>query len=186
MRMPVWTTLRNPIDGTLWWDSTGDFGGPRAFYQSLVSGPYKLAVANQGKPRSQVREWRWNATTSYRLAGLGIDQEWIRRTAVGGSVRWEDKGSIGFLGAAPDADGVIRSLDKSKPVYDSANTYVDLFLSHSVRLFHGKVNTKLQLNVRNVFENGHLQTIGVNPDGRGYNFRIIDPRQFILTATFEL
>jgi hypothetical protein len=40
--------------------------------------------------------------------------------------------------------------------------------------------------VRNAFEGGRLQAIGVNPDGAPYNFRIIDPRQFILTASFEL
>lgn len=39
--------------------------------------------------------------------------------------------------------------------------------------------------IRNAFEGGLLQTVGVNPDGSGYNFRIIDPRQFILTATFD-
>lgn len=186
MRMPVWTTIRNPVDGSLWWNSAGDFGGPQAFYQSLVAAPYKLAIANQGKPRSQVRQWRWNATTSYKLSGLGTDRAWIRRTTLGGSVRWEDKGSIGFRGAPADADGVIRSLDASKPVYSSANTYVDFFVGHTLRLFHDKVTTRLQLNVRNVFESGRLQTIGVNPDGRGYNFRVIDPRQFILSATFEL
>lgn len=186
MRMPVWTTIRNPVDNSLWWASGGDFGGPRAFYESLVAGPYKLAIANQGKPRSQVREWRWNATTSYKLAGLGIGRDWVRRTTVGGSLRWEDKGSIGYLGAAPEADGVIRSLDPDKPVYGSSNTNIDLFVSHNLNLFRDKVSTRLQLNVRNVFESGHLQTIGVNPDGQGYNFRIIDPRQFILTMTFEL
>ena len=36
------------------------------------------------------------------------------------------------------------------------------------------------------FENGRLQAVAVNPDGRPYAFRIIDPRQFILTTTFDL
>jgi hypothetical protein len=44
----------------------------------------------------------------------------------------------------------------------------------------------IQLNVRNAFEDGRLQAVGVNPDGRPYIYRIIDPRQFILTTTFEL
>ena len=49
-----------------------------------------------------------------------------------------------------------------------------------------KVRARLQLNVRNIFENGRLQTVAVNPDGSPYAFRIIDPRQFILSATFNL
>ena len=63
---------------------------------------------------------------------------------------------------------------------------MDLFVSHRIRLFNNKVSANLQLNVRNAFEGGRLQAIGVNPDGTPYNFRIIDPRQFILTATFDL
>jgi len=44
----------------------------------------------------------------------------------------------------------------------------------------------VQLNVRNIFERGRLQAVAVNPDGQPYAYRIIDPRQFILTTTFDL
>ena len=44
----------------------------------------------------------------------------------------------------------------------------------------------MQLNVRNVFENGRLQPVAVNPDGRPYAYRIIDPRQFIISTSFDL
>jgi hypothetical protein len=50
---------------------------------------------------------------------------------------------------------------------------------------NNKVNWKTQLNVSNVFENGGLQVVGVNYDGSPYSFRIVDPRQFILTTSFE-
>jgi hypothetical protein len=36
------------------------------------------------------------------------------------------------------------------------------------------------------FESGRLQPIAVNPDGVPYAYRIIDPRQFILSASFDL
>ena len=88
--------------------------------------------------------------------------------------------------AEPDADGVIRVLDKNKPVYDKARSYFDFFIAHQLRFNQNKIRALVQLNIRNAFENGRLQAIGVNPDGRPYNFRIIDPRQFILTTTFEL
>mgnify|MGYP001545623054 CR=1 FL=1 len=185
-RLPAWESVINPIDGSQWWTTRyGSAGTPQAFYEGVVLAPYTLATANQGKPRSQVREWRWNATTSYNLAGLGSESRWFKDTTVGGSIRWEDRGSIGFLGAAPEADGVIRSLDRTKPVYDSTHTYVDFFVGRRVRLFGDRIGANIQLNVRNAFEGGRLQTVGVNPDGSGYNFRIIDPRQFIATATFE-
>jgi hypothetical protein len=187
LRLPVWQSVVNPVDGSSWWTTVyGSAGTPQAFYEGVVLAPYKLATANQGKPRSQVREWRWNVSSSYKLAGLNSERTWLKNSVVGGSLRWEDQGSIGFLGAAPEADGVIRSLDKDRPVYDKARTYVDFFVSHRIRLFNNKISANFQLNVRNAFEGGRLQAIGVNPDGAPYNFRIIDPRQFILTASFEL
>lgn len=41
-------------------------------------------------------------------------------------------------------------------------------------------------NVRNLQESGRLQAIGVFPDGTPNAYRIVDPRQFILSATFDL
>ncbi len=196
-RMPVWTSVKIPTDplpnggqlpnaGDNWWTTPYSGTSPQSFYIGAVSAPYKLATANQGKPRSQVREWHWAALANLNLAAFGTGHDWINRTAVGGSVRWESRASIGYLGAAPEADGVIRDYDPNKPVFDSPHTYIDLFLKHSVRMFHNRVTARFQLNVRNAFESGRLQTIAVNPDGKGYAFRIIDPRQFILSATFEL
>jgi len=178
-RMPVWTAVKDDA-GVSWW-TYNNGGTPLSFYTGNVAAPLKLAIANQGKPRTQVREWRFNVLTKYQFnAGR------LRGFDVGGAVRWEDKASIGFLGAAPDPDGVVRSLDINKPVFDQARTYVDASAGYSLRLFHDKVRTHIQLNVRNVFENGRLQAIAVNPDGTPYAFRIIDPRQFILSTTFDL
>lgn len=81
---------------------------------------------------------------------------------------------------------MIRSLDKNKPVYDKARAYFDFFASYGFRFHNNKIRGNVQLNVRNAFEGGRLQAIGVNPNGQPYNFRIIDPRQFILTTTFDL
>ncbi len=180
-RLPIWTTVKDDA-GLFWWKtSIGSGGVPENFYLGNVSAPLKLAIANQGKPRSQVRQWRANMLTNYnfiegRLKGFGV----------GGAIRWEDKAAIGFFGAAPESDGVIRSLDGNRPVHDKSRYYVDLSANYSLRLYHGKVRAKIQLNVRNVFENGRLQAVAVNPDGQPYAYRIIDPRQFILSTTFDL
>ena len=44
----------------------------------------------------------------------------------------------------------------------------------------------MQLNVRDVLENGRRQKVAINPDGSTYAYRIIDPRQFILSTSFDL
>lgn len=180
-RLPIWTTVKDD-NGALWWKtSIGSGGIPENFYLGNVSAPLKLAIANQGKPRSQVREWRANLLTNYNFT-----EGRLKNFGVGGAIRWEDKASIGFMGAAPESDGVIRSLDANRPVYDKARYYLDLSASYNLRLYHGKVRTRIQLNVRNALENGRLQAIAVNPDGQPFAYRIIDPRQFILSTTFDL
>jgi hypothetical protein len=77
-------------------------------------------------------------------------------------------------------------LDNNKPIWDKARSYLDLSAGYRFRFLGDKVRAKAQLNVKNVFEGGRLQMIGVNPDGQGYAYRIIDPRQFILSCSFEL
>jgi hypothetical protein len=180
-RLPIWTALKDDA-GVDWWTSRiGNGGVPRDFYTGNVSAPLKLAIANQGKPRSQVREWRFNSLVNYTFS-----EGRLKDLSLGGALRWEDQAAIGFRGAAPDADGVVRTLDRNRPVFDAARTYVDLSAGYALRLFAGKVRTRLQLNVRNAFEGGRLQPVAVNPDGVPFAYRIIDPRQFILTATFDL
>ena len=184
-RYPIWTTVTGP-SGARFWTST-DTGSttPQAWYLTNLEAPMKLAIATQGKLRTQAREWRVNYVTDYKLAGL-TDISWLKPLDVGGAVRWEDKACIGYYGAAPDADGVVRSLDANRPVYDKARTYYDLMAGYNLRFMHDKVRARVQLNVRNVFESGRLQPVAVNPDGSPWAFRIVDPRQFILTVTFDL
>jgi hypothetical protein len=98
--------------------------------------------------------------------------------------RW-DKGAIGYYGVQKLPD-IITELDANRPIYDKANLYADVFASYRTKLFRNKVGATFQLNVRNIQENGRLQPISAFPDGTPIAYRIIDRRQFILTATFDL
>jgi hypothetical protein len=71
-------------------------------------------------------------------------------------------------------------------VWQKGDTFVDVFAKYRLKFFQSRVRCTLQLNVNNVFENGGLKPISVNPDGTPWAFRIVDPRQFILSAKFEL
>lgn len=184
-RLPLWTSIRGPATGQLWWETGAGAQNPRTFYESIVLAPLKLAITNQGKPKPQTREWRFNMTTNFKLAGV-TDQRWLKNLDIGGSARWEDRGAIGFMAGPADPDGVVRELDGNRPVYDKARWSFDFAAGYNLRLFDNRVRCRLQLNVRDVFESGELRPVAVNPDGTPWNFRIIDPRQFILTATFDL
>ena len=102
---------------------------------------------------------------------------------------WESKGSIGPLGAEPTPVNkvtAIRDYDPNSPVWDKAHYRFDFSVGYNLKLFRDKVSCRLQLNVINAFEDGRLQPIAVNPDGTPWAFRIIDPRQFVFSATFDL
>jgi hypothetical protein len=181
-RMPIWTQVVDLSSGQPWFTTRyGSAGTPLDFLNSAVLGPYKLLRANEGKSRPQIRQWRVNAFTSYQLAAI-TEYKHLKRVAVTGALRWEDKASIGYYTFDDDP----TAYDPDRRIYDSANTYVDFGASYSTRILNDKVGLRVQLNVRNAFEDGRLQPVGALPNGVPYSFRIIDPRLFILTATFTL
>jgi len=192
-RMPTWTTVRADSvpgngdgRGALWWTTPASNGNtPEAQYNNALLSPYLVGVSNAGKPRTQVRKYRWSAVTNYDFT-----EGRLKNWNVGGALRWEDKASIGFAGKAPATTGnfagAVLELDGNKPFWDRARFYMDLSAGYRFRLFGDKVRAKAQLNIRNAFEDGRLQKVAVNPDGSAYAYRIIDPRQFILSVNFDL
>jgi outer membrane receptor for ferric coprogen and ferric-rhodotorulic acid len=197
-RMSVWTTLVDQAASVnwtaaqlaaepqhLWW--THNYGGSQtaqANFIAFVQTPYSVIKQLEGQANPQTRRYNVRLSTNYRLAGI-TDQRILKNFNVGGAVRWEDKGAIGFYGRQT-LPAQITDLDVTRPIYDKAHTYVDLVVGYKVKMFGGKVPATFQLNVRNVTESGRLQPIAAYPDGTINTYRIIDPRQFILSATFDL
>jgi hypothetical protein len=155
-----------------------------------------MAVFRQmvGRPRPQVREYSAKFNTRYNLSGIFAENRILKNMSVGGSLRWASKGAIGFYGKGytPGMDltlaaNKILALDPTRPIYSSADINVDTFVTYRMKLFGDKVRANLQLNVRNVQEDGgRLQKTSAFFDGRASTYRIVDPRQFILSASFDL
>ncbi len=197
-RYDWWTTLRVPTDtlpgggqvpnaGALWFTTGSGFTSaiPSEYYSANIDAGYAFLISNTGKRRNQSREYRVNLTTNLKLSGIS-DNKYLRKMSVGGSLRWEGKAIIGYKAKPAAVDGIERYLDSDQPIFDKGHYYVDLKAAYNFRFFRDKVRGSLQLNVVNAFEKGRLQAVAVNPDGTPWNFRIIDPRQFILQATFDL
>ena len=203
-RMPVWTTIVDPtitaasaaadvdavtgIKGNpnhLWW--IHNYGGTQtaqANFISFVQTPYSVIKQLEGQADPQTRRYNFRLSTTYQLSGI-TDNHILKNLTVGGAVRWEDKGAIGFYGN-PDANGVYQTLDVSRPIYDRARNFIDLMFGYQCRLFNNKVPATIQLNIRNVTEHGSLQPVGAYPDGSINTYRIVDPREFILSVNFEI
>lgn len=194
-RMPIWTTIRDQRTGQLWWNT--NYGGNQTAAQNFavfVGSPYAVVQQSEGTPNPQIRKYSARFSTNFKLSGI-TQQETLRKFEVGGALRWQDKGFIGYYGVQ-QFPATITELDRKRPIWDKGSFFgkstnghysLDVNLRYRTRLWANKLGTTFQLNVRNVQEKGgRLQPIGAFPDGTPHTYRIIDPRQFILTATFDL
>lgn len=180
-RMPFYKSLIDPVLGTPWYTTNyGSADTAESFTVRMVTAPLELATAGEGKPRTQVREWRANVFTTLNLNGI-TDHEWLSKMSVSGAVRWEDKASIGTLASATDPN----VYDPNRPVYDKARAYFDFGVSYRTKIASDRIRLRVQLNVRNAFEGGRLQPIGALPNGEIYAYRIVDPRLVMLTTALE-
>jgi hypothetical protein len=149
------------------------------FYDLVVGSEVALAKQQEGLVSPGQRKWRGSFLTNYT-----VDRGPFKNVSVGGSVRWQDKAAIGYFGL-PSDDGIMRRSDPSRPIFDKGLTNVDVWVSYTRPIFAERIRMKVQLNVRDAFESGGLQTVAVNWDGTPYAYRIKDPRTFFLTTTFS-
>jgi hypothetical protein len=154
----------------------------QTYYDNIVAPQATIARDLDGQSSPGQRKYRWSYLTNYTFT-----EGRLQGFSVGGSLRWEDKAVIGYFGRPnPDTTSTELSLsDVSRPIYDDSNTYTDLWVGYTRKVWDDKVTMKLQLNVVNAFENGGLRVVGVNLDGSPNSYRIVEPRQFVMTAKFD-
>ncbi|HVU32561.1 MAG TPA: TonB-dependent receptor plug domain-containing protein [Opitutaceae bacterium] len=207
-RMPVWTSVgasdipdfTDPNNGIQFhlgnfWNAYGYSGNARientngntstqAYYQNVVDSQVAFAKALEGAVSPMLRKYHASFLTNYVL-----NQEMfggrLKGFSIGGSLRWESKAAIGFYGKPASPTSTVLSLaDVNRPIYDNGNYYSDVWLSYSRKIDHDRIGMKIQLNCNNWNEGGRLMATQVNFDGSPWAFRIIDPRQWILQASF--
>ncbi|MBK8478179.1 MAG: hypothetical protein IPL39_18305 [Opitutaceae bacterium] len=184
------------VDLTNFWSSYGynsnlfpevatAFVNPEANYDGVVQPQLALDRDLQGQSVQGQRKYRASILTTYTFT-----EGRLKGFSIGGSERWEDKAVIGYYGKASGVNKyngvpVLDMADVTRPIYDSGHYYTDLWVSYRRGIYNNKVQMKIQLNVNNVFESGGLRAVAANYDGTPYSFRIIDPRQYVLTTTFN-
>ncbi len=205
VRLPVWQTMAAPeiadfTDGggvqyslkNFWTgygftnvaQKNGNPGNtsPQDYFNSVVVSQVALAKALQGATAPDLRQYHTSILTNYRFS-----EGKLKGFSVTFNERWESKAAIGFLGKVGDpinSPTVISVADPTLPVYDHGNYYTDIGFSYSRKIFGDKIGWRIQLNINDALENGRLAPTAVNFDGSPWSYRIIDPRQFVLTSTF--
>jgi len=170
-------------------NSNGTNGGPTTvgtYFSNVVGIPIAVEEAAQGSDVPEETPYTWQFLTNYTfLTGP------VKNLDVGGGLRWASQTVEGYYGATQanllNASGQIAANDITKPIYTPAELHVDAWIAYSFKLpfDDGKIKARVQLNCTDLTSNGWLQTIQFNYDGSPAVYRIIPPRQWALSTTFN-
>ncbi|MBC2606495.1 TonB-dependent receptor plug domain-containing protein [Pelagicoccus albus] len=154
-----------------------------AYYNNILVPQVRLQQDLEGQVITNQSKYQASLLTNYKFTG-----DRLKGVSVGGSLRWLDKKSIGYYGMASGngGDDYLDLSDVTRPIYTPAQTYYDFWAAYRTTIMNESVDMKIQLNVVNAFESGGLQVVGVNLDGTPYAYRIIDPRTFQLSLSFDM
>jgi len=209
-RMPVWTSAAAPDMAPVYTQPDGKQFSLQNFWSGYGFGETNIATRQNG---ANPQDWLANVVSAdlanarllqnaapygqrkYRaniLSNYVFSRGPLKNVGFGGAIRWEDKGVVGYRGMM-DSRGLWTGADAGKPVYDTdvgVNpfwdlTHFDFWVSYKLKMWGDKIHTKVQLNVTDAFQDGHLVPVFVNFDGTPAAFRIIDSRRWELSAKFE-
>lgn len=159
------------------WNSVTGTGQTVAQQVNTVLNNFALTLAPEGTRSAELREWQSSLVSNYgfragRLAGVGV----------GGYYRWSSPNAIGYqLGT----NGVF---DSSKPYHGEPVSDAGLNLSYTRKL-PGKFTWKIQLNVRNLFDQDNPiptradQTSAADRSPVNRIYRLQPPRTWVMTNT---
>lgn len=196
-RMPIWTSIVDPTitdaqaaaennPQKLWWNHMYPSATqtPSQNFEAFVRQPYAVIKALEGQANPQYSKYQARLSTNYYFRDM-FDNPVLKKFNIGGAVRWQSRAAIGYYGAQ-SLPAIITDVDVNRPIWDSDHFYFDAFVGYRTKVFHDKAGLTVQLNVNNIQESGGLRPIGAYPDGTIHTYRIIDPRQFILSVTLDL
>lgn len=133
-----------------------------------------------------LREWRFNMLTNYAFS----DTSALKGFSVGGAYRWEDEAVVGFnrksitINQGTELEETITVPDFTSPRISPSQDHVDFWLGYRTRLTD-KVDWRIQLNVRNVFESDGLIPIDYNAAGEAIGYIFGPSRSWTLSSTFS-
>jgi hypothetical protein len=171
-------------------NTTGATSTPQSTYYGIVDSQLYSLITLQNQRTANQREYSSNLITNY-----AFQQGKLKGFALGGGVRWSSNAVAGYYTSTNPAlfthptptQNLISYPDLSKPEYTPALFDVDAWISYSTRipLLGKSVRAKFQLNGRSITKSGGLTPILFEPNGVAAQYRIIDPRTFFLTSTFD-
>lgn len=152
---------------------------------TYITNPLNTAKLSVGEKTPELREWRANFITNYTFAKTTKLKGW----GIGGALRWQDDVCIGYPVINDPVLGLVT--DIQHPYMADPEVNVDAWLSYQRKIWRN-VNWKIQVNVRNLFNDNLLVPVKANPvavgDISSYDiaaWRIGAERTWELTSTFS-
>jgi hypothetical protein len=191
-RLPIWIKATDPILGSFWTTvpfPASNSAGIGTSGQAWLAGTVDAAgldvqLAQQGHVSPDLSKYHFTYLTNYQFVS-GV----AKGFGLGTALTYQTPSAIGYLGAAPDpsALGAIDGLQAFNPINGKEVLHQDFWISYRTKLpfLDDRIRMQIQLNVKDMWSNGYLRTVQVNPDGTPQAFRIIPPRRFYLTTTFD-
>ena len=137
--------------------------------------------AQNGFASTELRKWKFSGVTNYDFTNTAL-----KGINVGAYFSWMSPSIVGY----PSVDTVGKVPDLAHPFMGAVVFDTGLMLGYQRKIYHNRVNWKIQLNVRNLL-NDHKPTpiradeLANSADvQQNYAWRIVEPRSFILTNTF--
>ena len=138
--------------------------------------PYNLYRRQENADVPELRPWRFNLVTNY-----AFEEGMLKGFNIGASYRWADEIILGYPITEIDGEA---NFDLENPYYGSAENNLDLWAGYE-RMLTDKIHWRIQLNVRNAFQENDLIPISVQPDGSAGAFRIQNEATWSITNTFS-
>lgn len=147
-------------------------------YRNAVTSLLAAEAAKEGTVSLEQRKYRANFVANYtfrngRLKGFNL----------GGAARYQSKVATGYP-TMPNADGnPVPLLDQA--FFSNAETRGDVFCGYARKIYSGRIDWKVQLNIRNAFGSDDPIPVWTNPDGKVAVVRVPPPTEVFLTNTFR-
>lgn len=150
--------------------------GQQLINNNLV--PLAGAKTKEGTVSAEQRKWRWNLVSTYNF-----DEGALKGFGVGGGLRWQDRAATGYE-LDINSDGV-QVPNLSSPFYGPDELNGDFWVSYRRPILDGRVDWKIQLNVRNLIGEKDMIPVVTNPDGMVAITRNPNPQEWFITNTFS-
>jgi hypothetical protein len=148
------------------------------FWFDLNWSNYQFVQQLNGQLAPELVEWRVNGIANYTFADGFLDG-----FNVGGAYRWESGATIGYPRYF-DEFGLV-AVDVNNPIERGSTDQVDFWIGYNTRIYNGKIDWGIQLNIYNIFGSNELIPVKANPDGAYAQYRIKEGRSFRVSTSFR-